>query len=764
MAEYLCRLSIPRRTFNFIDMKKLFILLLLLCLTSCGKTEVADKPVSYDKYKMVDLPNTAYYLGEDTVAFYPYENKFYKIGDEAGVFDILDGMNYTRLCDINDGDAHDIFVDSDGIYIYAGNTVKHLGFDGNTVAQYELPSIEGVSRNNLICASEKYIFVLHDSMLDGSTDAFIYSINKDSGEFKASDVTNKDVAFEFYRMFEPGREANEVMILSSRKSHELSYDDLYETYVFNADKGIRKQLAGYEYTIYGADYIAENNAMHIVLDSIGVKSEGVIQLSVGNPEAGDFSGSRQYDVSKVFSAIRSAVENENREVKYLSYTFTTNNFATGYDYIMWDKKNHTAFVFDQYENIGGETLTVLHPKVYNSTEIETDPFYVSSFINNGLDEATILPIMQFELDNNVKVNTKFFELSEFSERLRMKLLAGERDYDIVYLDNADRLLPYLLKYSLYLPLEEYSGITESFGNYIDGVRDIMSFDGHIYGVPYNIQGYSMAVNYDSQQSGMGIPELSEKCTVEEFWSLCESVRQKNDETVVTVDFRFFIEVMQNIIEDGVADGKIDREKVKNFISDFMKYSEAGLLTQKTKYSEYLFDNIFSFVETGRSSGFEKDNRDIRAYPSFSGKQYYTVKSMIYANSLTQNKENSVKYLAMLLSDKFGPEEVIHKTCLWKNSAGYFTYEFNGMDFFSKSDVVETENAYEWIKQPSYFDETVKAFFEAQPHGMKNAAPRLYSGMMEEIIDIVFDELMSGSITPDEAADRIVNEANYRIME
>ena len=46
----------------------------------------------------------------------------------------------------------------------------------------------------------------------------------------------------------------------------------------------------------------------------------------------------------------------------------------------------------------------------------------------------------------------------------------------------------------------------------------------------------------------------------------------------------------------------------------------------------------------------------------------------------------------------------------------------------------------------------------------NAAPRIYTGSLEDVINEVYDGLNEGKLTAEEAADKIYSEASYQLME
>ena len=45
-----------------------------------------------------------------------------------------------------------------------------------------------------------------------------------------------------------------------------------------------------------------------------------------------------------------------------------------------------------------------------------------------------------------------------------------------------------------------------------------------------------------------------------------------------------------------------------------------------------------------------------------------------------------------------------------------------------------------------------------------AAPRIYTGSLEDMINEVYDGLNEGKLTAEEAADKIYSEASYQLME
>gem|GEM_PF-2996695 len=738
--------------------------LLLIILSSCspGEMTVQDEAMSpaeitaNEKYKMSDLEDGAYYLGENTLAVFPYKDKLYKVGYELGYYDLSFGMVYTSLCDFGGDRFSDVYVDDRGIYCYDGAVILVFAHDGISQTEYRVADGKTKHYQVQVTGTDDYILAC-GSRKNGSDmfESYVFTVERATGAVSEYVISEKNT-LDTLLAFEPGSKTNTAVMFRSDSTEEIMMmggESVYAVYTFDAAKGKLSKEYTYDFAVSGADYVAEDDCFYGMFRNIYLTFEGSFRLASSGFGETEFTGYRNISGTSAFAPVKSAVEAAGGEVQAMSLEANPCHFFTGFDYICLDSYNNTVCVFSGSPAAPAETLTVLY--------LTQTPQIIPDFnepAGHNLDSAVIRPNLEFEESNKVTVKTKTYDLAEFSDRLRMKLLAGDRDYDIVYLDQAGELLPHILRYGLYLPLEGYSEINTSFDNYIDGVRDVMSYDGHIYGVPYALGGMSLAVQDDYHE--LGLPKLEGAYSFDDFWRVCEEMKNSPNGDVLTIDFHLFRQLMKSVVEDGAEKGVIDEEAVYETVSKFMEYRDAEVITPWINRGSFLLGHIYTFSTPGvKMTDYKSSFCELIPYPSYSGKTYVPVESVIYANSLTENTDLSVKYLAMLMTKDYAAEAASGKSNLWKEKSDYFMF---GSYALNTKALVEA--CYEPPVKPYSFGEYDSYLLDNGSTALINPAPNLYSEMLDELFYSVFKELAAGNVTAKEAADQICREVNYRIME
>ena len=134
--------------------------------------------------------------------------------------------------------------------------------------------------------------------------------------------------------------------------------------------------------------------------------------------------------------------------------------------------------------------------------------------------------------------------------------------------------------------------------------------------------------------------------------------------------------------------------------------------------------------------------------------------MAYINSKTKNTDFAVQYLSLLVSDDYlSWGDAYQKSYLANDKDSYF-YLSLGEN--------KVENEYKKIKVPAGEDDYMSRgnvfLVDNGEDIFVNAAPRIYTGSLEEMINEVYDGLNEGKLTAEEAADKIYSEASYQLME
>ena len=718
-----------------VTMKKICLTLLMIFMLAvvCGCSRIE---INSDKYKCDAIPEGIYYLEDEPVAVYPYDNKFYEatyINGNIGYRE-PETMEYHLLNTVGEEYVCDMYVDSTGIYTVGDHVVYHIDFDGNIIDEIALPDFETFISDYSITANEKYI-------------AICYHYNTESGEkFKnviyVIDRNTNEITTYDYKKFKDGDTLEKV--LPTSKENEFILVGNYQVYTFDASNG-KYELLYDGVNAYEVDYSPKENRLYFIHD---ILSSSSLELgSITLPE-GEKNIARILELEYFYPKIKAKVE-ESGGTAAAPWLYDV--FYTESGFIVWEQENHVMLVKPEKVNDTGEKITVLYrymPSV--TTMLQSN--YETEF--GWMRGAMTRMNTQFEEENKIAVNAKGYAHDKFVDNLRLKLLAGDDDYDVVMLEHADELLASILNYNLYLPLETYDSISSGFDKYFDGVRDVMSYNGHIFGIPYylTVEGFTSEDNT--------IDKLSPDYTLDDFWKLCEEFGSSRIMFCTTLtNHKPFYYIISSILEDGMRKGDISRDTILECIETYMKYRKAGSLNLNPPGDGPL--RIIGGIGGTLSSNFdEREYKGLRSLPTYDGKRYVNIESMAYINSKTKNTDFAVQYLSMLVSDDYlAWITEYQKSYLAKDKDSYFCFspEPNKLENeYRRTKLSGDENVYMRGCNPFLVENGGDLFV--------NAAPRIYTGSLEDMINEVYDGLNEGKLTAEEAADKIYSEASYQLME
>lgn len=711
------------------------VLLMLILITLLG-CKVSDSPADDERrYACDTIPEGIYYFEDEPDVVYPYGNKFYEASYNTGNVGYREpeGMEYHFLYNVGEEAADDIYVDESGIYTVGGHTVYHIDFDGNVIEKTELPEFEVVQDGYCIAASEKFITVCYRYVKENGKDFEnkIYVIDRKTNEITQYDYQKSQDNDTLGRIIPTSNGGKFVVIGTS------------QAYNFDAATG-KIELLYERANSHSNDYSKNDNCLYFFEKYMS----GEINFGRTQLPDGEKTIVRSTDSEYFYPEIKSLVEDAGREAKE---NWFSGIFYTESGYILWDKLNKVICVFTEKVNDTGEEITVLYRNSPSTVETALPDYEIEFGWMRG---AMTRMNTQFEEENKIAVNANGYVHDKFVENLRVKLLAGDDDYDVVMLEHTDELLASILNYNLYLPLEAYDSISSGFNKYFDGVRDVMSYDGHIFGIPYylTVEGFTSEDNT--------IDKLSSDYTLDDFWKLCEEFGSSRLMFCTTLtNHKPFYYIISSILEDGMRKGDISRDTILECIETYMKYRKAGSLNLNPPGDGPL--RIIGGIGGTLSSNFdERDYKGLRSLPTYDGKRYVNIESMAYINSKTKNTDLAVQYLSMLVSDDYlAWITEYQKSYLAKDKDSYFCFspEPNKLENeYRRTKLSGEENFYMRGCNPFLVENGGDLFV--------NAAPRIYTGSLEDMINEVYDELNEGKLTAEEAADKIYSEASYQLME
>ena len=711
----------------------LLLMLILIIMFGC---KVSDKPADDERRYACDaILDGIYYFDDEPDVVYPYGNKFYEASYNTGNVGYREpeNMEYHLLYNVGEEAADDIYVDESGIYTVGGHVVYHIDFYGNVIEKTELPEFEVVQDGYCISASENYITVCYRYVKENGADFEnkIYVIDRKTNEITQYDYQKSHDNDTLGRII-PTSNGSKFVIIGT-----------FQAYDFDAATG-KIELLYERANSHSNDYSKNDNCLYFFEKYMS----GEINFGRTQLPDGEKTIVRSTDSEYFYPEIKSLVEDAGREAKE---NWFSGIFYTESGYILWDKLNKVICVFTEKVNETGEEITVLYR--YSPSTVETlQPDYEVEFgwMHGAMERMNT----QFEEENKIAVNAKGYAHDKFVENLRLKLLAGDDDYDVVMLEHADELLASILNYNLYLPLETYDSISSGFDKYFDGVRDVMSYDGHIFGIPY----YLTVDGFTSEDNT--IDKLNPDYTLDDFWNFCEESGSSRILFCTTLtNQKPFYYIISSILEDGMKKGEISRDTILECIETYMKYRKAGSLNLDPPGNGPL--RIIGGIGGTLSSNFdEREYKGLRSLPTYDGKRYVNIESMAYINSKTKNTDFAVQYLSMLVSDDYlAWITEYQKSYLAKDKDSYFYLslgENKVANGYKKIKVTGEENVYMRGCNPFQVENGGDIFV--------NAAPRIYTGSLEDMINEVYDELNEGKLTAEEAADKIYSEASYQLME
>jgi len=706
----------------------LLILLAILCLTGCNaeqtaelpEQEEANLPVPNEIYRTDDIADGYLLLG-NALSVCPYENRIYTAsGDNVGYYD-TETMQYTSLASVP---VEQIVVNEDELIVRSGEKISVLDMTGTVTAEWSIPEIEEDDSEIHMSASDEYVVVeLWERAEDRSFNISMITLSREDSSVNVYPLVGEKVPYTLLGV-KPG--ANGEFIITA--DYYNTGDDKLQPglFRFSAKNGSLEYL--YNFDGFDTTDYADGNVYSVLM------SMSILQFTETSANGEETQILRSIGHDRICTSLEEILPDDPDRL------YCDALYYTGMDFLVWDEEKHVLAVFDAHPSIDGRTLNILYP----ATE-QTD---------DGWDKPQVCnveySVMKFEEQYGCSVNTQRYPVSEFADRLRMKLLAGDADMDVIHMDKCDQgdLLLSILRYELYLPLEDHTPILENYQTFADGVQEFMTYDGHLIGIPYAFGSNGVLVTDAYLDTGLPVP--SEDWTLDDYWSLCEQAAEFcNDSTVLSEQPQNWI--MKAILQKGIADGRINRKAVLDAVEKLYRYENQGLFGSFLDSKTVLLDSRVSipaqsaYYYAGNMTG------QVVSYPAIEKKQYAPLKSFVFANKNTDVPDLALNYLAMLSGEEFAPKIDDYKTYFMKDPESYFNIHWDDdSSWIREKEIPMGSNEY-----------LVKITSDVFPG---TSMLTLDEPSADETIADVFRRLYADEITPEQTADEIVSYANYRYFE
>ncbi|MBQ2725097.1 MAG: hypothetical protein IJF78_05270 [Clostridia bacterium] len=742
-------------------MKRFFLLLLAVLMTGCtqpdsvhpsagGTSGNPDTPfpvlTANPMHAMPDLAEGYTILAPAADRIYPWNGLYCTVTDFADGWEIgtctTDGQTYTPLY-TTDCMVRDLFVCDGGIFLLTDDgLVTRLDHAGTVLGTYETDCdyTDEVQRsmNGMLCADSTHLIVTWWTGEESSrNESGIIDWTYPAAIFSLQDGSRTDLMLDTYilAMAKWDKDSGDFALIQPDGEYMISGHTAYSaSTVSRLDPETGKITPDDGYDLPHEPELCYNPADgRVYYDSSNKSNAAEYAYSVREDE-GIYRIRTLHAADRYEDTIAAAGEDGVRPTG-------GGLFFTGHDIILYDRANHCVTVLDMSAE-QDEVLTLLVP--HN----RDDSFRDSS---SKVTESLAWEISEFEKQTGAFVNSLAYPADQLVERLRMKLLAGENDFDVVYYDTKyDNITASLLNYGLYLPLEESAVIDANFDHFMDGVREIMTFDGHLYGIPRSIAPEAVFIGTEYRMAGL--PQIDADWTADDFRTVCEEAAALDGD----VNLGYPLSGVTELLETGLQTGKMDEDAIAECLAMEKKYRDAGLFRGSEPAPVLntlpLYPTLVKNLLTPRYR-----DRKVVPVPSVSGVRYARADAFLFVNGKTEHRELALRYLEILSSPETAGQMVTGKSMLLKDPALY--WELSGGMNLDLS-----WNEYEKV-QPEDMED-VERLCEAMEAALAGCSPYIYildSDFRDEIGEIT-DSVMDGTLTPEEGAKKLSYAAKYRYIE
>lgn len=384
-------------------------------------------------------------------------------------------------------------------------------------------------------------------------------------------------------------------------------------------------------------------------------------------------------------------------------------YADGNNFVVWNKTANTLAAFSANTEVAPLVLLT-------SDAVDEMGFWLKSLI------------IEYTAQTGRQVIIKSYPEGDYESSVRTKLMAQDTDFDLFIADTA--LLRSVLENSAYESLDGYERLSTNFDNVLaDGVRELMSTDKGLFGVPLAVSFWGCLELVDEN-------DIPDNWTVQDMFSVCESLTDSDKKLLRD---RFMLtRTVCNYIEDMVQnDGTISEEELSEFFASLKEHNDAGALCDGDKKNILTYGLVPYNYGTLNANDFEGSIMVLA--PTRSGTIYLDVEKTMFINRSSENKEAAVEFLSLMTSE----DVVYDNQCLMIGvDVTKYTYYENLND--SKKRILEFQNTTYQNAKPSFLT--------------------FIDGLPQFIADEVIKPLFDGTMSPEEAAEKLKSHVAYVYFE
>ncbi len=597
--------------------KYLMLLMFFLCFTACTPEKAPQETAETLTPGKIELAQTT--VADDALTEVP--------DTSAEILDIAcrDGVIYAAYSDRIDlirGEETALFAqipaelitaDSGGVYVLGGGKYTELSSEGTLIRQYdvEIPA-------EYICVTENY--AVFAEPYDGGHK--LTRLNRNTGEPEEVPDAEKSYGQRYVVKSLSAMEDDRIMVLCWSDKDPLAavYGSMIR--VVDAETGKREKIYAVEDLPSCAAYNPTDGYIYSVSYSI---------VPVGD---------KNYHTLYRHSG---GLQEDNA---YIESMATVNKLMmNGREYCVYSAYTSTVIA----DSLPGEGNTV---------RLLMDNAQVKSELKS------LVILLQSEYGINLVL--KQLPADQYDEKVRLKLLAGDEDFDLMVIPNAGDLLSPVLNNHAYLSLDEFPEVTARFDEMFPFVRGMCTNEkyGDVFGMPFgwNLSGCVLAVNPQASDY-IAVPDGV--WSIEEFCDLAEKYAEtRTDDDPYFCNTTLLTQLICSLTQ-ALADGTVSREYVTETEIRLHNLISLGVIHNTNAPTDPNAELLLYLWSIMWPSGGEReiDTYDRCVLPTVSGKVYVQGGGWLVMNPNGANRENAAELLEILSREEFSRNSAL-PTCAY----------------------------------------------------------------------------------------------------
>ena len=296
-------------------------------------------------------------------------------------------------------------------------------------------------------------------------------------------------------------------------------------------------------------------------------------------------------------------------------------------------------------------------------------------------------------DTHATVN--MFDISEFPDKLNAKMLAGDRDYDLVILgtqsDYVAEELGAIIRYRQYVDLYGDAELKSNLDEMIPGAKEILETDGQLVALPLEflcrIPGIDMQaarkLNLTVDANG-----IQNAFTTEDARNIADVLKNQTEYAILSngeggLKTRCYLDLLNSILmtKFDFSDPQPEpiREEASKYMAALDEYRQTGILTG----DKPLFVSLYDY-DLNRFAEILKDSPDIVPclFPTLSADDRETIRASVVMimNPNSKNKDLAFDFLTEITSEKNRYDLLVYSNPFWPDLTRYYMH---GSKYLSK---------------------------------------------------------------------------------